>query len=378
MKNDELLKVINNYKEIIIFGAADIGLYLYDFIITNTNGRIVKLCDNSRKKWNEKNNIISVEQATAQYKRGIFLLTSSIYENTMKDQLLGLGILKDQIILAMTDEAIKYDTTQKKGKKARPLKKLQFEVDIVEHCNLNCKCCSQFSCIADEEFINLYRMSEDFARLGDLFAGQAERIYLIGGEPLLHPDIQQCMKIARTYFPIGKISVFTNGLLLMKCDETFWECCRNNRISIIVTKYPIALDYVSMIRKADLEKVELQFFGNSEDYKYMYNLGLDIDGKQDITNSFFNCVEANNCIKLRNGKLYTCTRPAAIYKFNKFFRMNLEVKKDDYIDIYDDINATEILDKLTHPIPFCRYCNLSGTRKAMKWGRTERKMEEWL
>lgn len=110
----------------------------------------------------------------------------------------------------------------------------------------------------------------------------------------------------------------------------------------------------------------------------MTNLGLDIEGKQDIFKSFIHCGEANNCIKLKDGRLFTCTRPAAVYKFNQFFGKNLEVVDEDFIDIYKAESKDEILRKLSSPIPFCRYCNVLGERRAMEWGRTSKNIEEWL
>ncbi len=33
--------------------------------------------------------------------------------------------------------------------------KIRFEVHITEHCNLNCKACNNFSCIATPEFVDV-------------------------------------------------------------------------------------------------------------------------------------------------------------------------------------------------------------------------------
>jgi hypothetical protein len=220
-------------------------------------------------------------------------------------------------------------------------------------------------------------MERDFGRLGSLFDGEAERIYLIGGEPLLHPDISDCMQIARRYFPKGVISIFTNGLLLKKMDGQFWETCRENNIGIIVTRYPINMDYEALESLVRNHGVEFELFGNSKDFKYMSNIGLDIEGKQNVEESFNHCAEANNCIKLRDGKLFTCTRPAAIYKFNRYFGTNLEVSPMDYIDIYKASSGEEILDFLSNPIPFCRYCNTINHRVAREWAHSDKSIEEW-
>lgn len=380
MLNKELLEKIKEELAVIIVGAGDIGKYLYQLLKEKYPNNTILICDNSHKKQGKVENyqIYSVEQMVMLFPKGLYLISSSIHEITIKTQLVDLGVSEKNIMLGITVEAQTYLSEKKRTIKFSQLNKIQFEVDITSHCNLNCKCCSQFSSIADEEYIDLEKMKQDFKRLGEIFNGEASRIYLIGGEPLLHPKIKECMKIARAYFQKGKISVFTNGLLLLKQDKGFWDICKENNISIIVTKYPISIDYKKIVEKVKEEKIEIIFFGESEDFKYMTNLGLDIEGKQDINRSFSNCGEANNCIKLKDGKLFTCTRPAAIYKFNKFFGENLEVTEKDYIDIYKEKSKEDILKKLANPIPFCRYCNILGERKAMKWGQTEKKIEEWL
>lgn len=379
MNNRELLVELRENETIVIFGCGIAGTYLYRYLKdTEWDGRIV-FCDNAREKHGTHGEyeVFGVDEAVSHFPGAVYLILNPIYEFVMKKQLREAGISEEQIILAQTDEVRDYVSMCKQKNKRQLLTEIQFEVDIVGHCNLNCKCCSQFSGIADEEYINPEVMEMDFKRLGELFGGTCKRIYLIGGEPLLHPQLEDCIKIARKYFPIGRISIFTNGLLLLKKDGRFWRACRENRISIIVTKYPIQLDYDKIMEKARQEQIEFEYFTTSQDFKFMTNLGLDIDGAQDIQCSFYNCVEANNCIKLKDGKLYTCTRPAAIYKFNKYFALDLQVSEEDYIDIYKARNKEEILEKMTRPIPFCRYCKVLDERKAMLWGQTEGKLEEW-
>lgn len=379
MLNEDLIGLVDKKEDIVIVGNGDIGKYLYDLLLAADGRAKIAICDNARSKqgYTGEYEVISVEKAVTLFPDALFLITSSIHENTIRNQLMELGIPKEHAILGITKEAQDYLAEKKRAVKQNPLQKLQFEVDVVSHCNLNCKCCSQFSCIAEEEYIDIHKMENDFKRLGELFDGEAKRIYLIGGEPLLHPQITTCMEIARRYFHKGEISVFTNGLLLLKCGEAFWRECRKSDISIIITKYPISLDYQKIMNKAEEEGIRFSFFGTSEDFKYMTNLALDIQGKQDVEKNFVSCAEANNCIKLRDGKLFTCTRPAAIYRFNRFFGKNLELSDEDSIDIYKERTREEILKKLAAPIPFCRYCNIFGERKASEWGQTERKIEEW-
>lgn len=380
MNNRELLGKLNESIVTVIFGCGVVGSYLYQCIKESGFNGCVVFCDNAKAKQGsfQDYEVYSVEKAAERFPDAVYLILNPIYADVMRQQLYQLGILEKQILYALTDEAEDYLMAYRRKRKERSLSELQFEVDIVSHCNLNCKCCSQFSCIAEEEYISTEVMERDFKRLGELFAGQCKRIYLIGGEPLLHPNLSVCMRIARTYFPKGEISVFTNGLLLLKQRDEFWQTCREQNISIIVTKYPVALNYEEIMDRAQKEQVVFKFFTTSEDFKFMINLGLDVDGTQDMEHSFFQCNEANNCIKLRDGKLYPCTRPAAIYRFNHYFGFDLEVCKADFIDIYEAVNKDEILKKLAEPIPFCRYCNVLKERNAMNWGKTEGKLEEWI
>lgn len=380
MKDVEVQSMAEHYSSIVIFGYGDIGKHLYYILKEKKEEAVLAYCDNicaKQGKYGEYE-VFSVEDAVEKFQNALFLITSKAHKENMENQLLGLNVHKDNIQFGVTEEAEDYVYRQRRKGKYAPMKLLQFEVDIVSHCNLNCKCCSQFSSIAGEEYIEPKDMEKDFRRLGELFHNEAGRIYLIGGEPLLHPDIIECMRIARRHFTKGQISVFTNGILLLQCSREFWLTCSDLGIDIIVTKYPVRIDYEAIKKKALEYHIGFDFFGTSQDFKYMTNLGLDIEGRQQIEDSFTHCIEANNCVKLKKGRLYTCTRPAAIYKFNQFFHTDLQESEEDSIDIYKAGTGKEILEFLAKPIPFCRYCNVHGKKTAMEWGKSEGKIAEWL
>ena len=385
MTNKEILEKINKSRNVVIVGAGIVGLYLKD-LITNEKGDVeIFLCDNSAKVREDVSkrtgiSVYTLEDTFKENPGASYIITSGPYREILEKQLIDIGVKPERIIFGVTDEAYSFLVNARKesNDKFTPMKKIQFEVDITGHCNLNCKCCSQFSCLCKSEYIDLREMRRDFERMGKLFGGECERIYLIGGEPLLHPDISECMQIAREYFPVGHIYVFTNGLLIHKQEESFWKSCREHDISVIMTKYPVRFDYKTVEKALRDNKVKFEYFGKSEDFKYMTNLGLDINGAQNADEAYARCTEANNCVKLRRGRLYTCTRPAVIHRFNSFFGTDLKVTESDSIDIYEVISAEDILKRLAMPIPFCRYCVREKDRKAMEWGVSEKAMDEWV
>lgn len=73
-------------------------------------------------------------------------------------------------------------------------KKLQFNIDIVNHCNLNCIGCGHFSPLATEYFLPVEEFKKDCERLNYLTNGDIERMEIMGGEPLLHPSIIEIIK----------------------------------------------------------------------------------------------------------------------------------------------------------------------------------------
>ena len=90
------------------------------------------------------------------------------------------------------------------------------------------------------------------------------------------------------------------------------------------------------------------------------------------------CGQANNCITLSNGRLFTCSFAPAVRHFNKYFKQNIQITEADYVNIYDDVTADEILQKITEPIPACRYCDKAGPVKIIQWKRSKREISEWV
>ena len=131
-----------------------------------------------------------------------------------------------------------------------PYGELFFEVHLAEHCNLNCAGCNHFSPLAEPEFTDPATLDKDFARLASLFGEKMSHINLLGGEPLLHPSLNECMQIARRHFPKTRITLVTNGLLLTRQKDEFWQTCRENQITIQVTRYPIKLDFDQMLENS--------------------------------------------------------------------------------------------------------------------------------
>lgn len=263
----------------------------------------------------------------------------------------------------------------------------QLCVDVVGHCNLNCKGCSHFSPLVKNEFLDKDTFVSDFKRLSTLFGNRIDVINLYGGEPLLHPSIEDYVRIARQCFPVHsspppliytKIVIITNGLLIKNMKPSFWNTYRECDVTISVSQYPIHADYETLLDYIEQRGVQCE--GNysmvSSSNQFESSM-IDLDGSQDNVKSFGRCGYANDCIALRYGKLYTCiTAAIAADRLNGYFGTNIESHPDDGIDIYSTSSADDILEFLAKPIPFCRYCENESPR-SFSWEISKCELQEW-
>jgi len=198
---------------------------------------------------------------------------------------------------------------------------------------------------------------------------------MLGGEPLLNPQITRLFEIARKYFPGTPISVLTNGTLLQRQETEFWESCKVNNIKITITKYPVKLEVEKIKETAQSYGVKLEILYENDERRF-WRRPIDLEGRQDIKSSFRRCFAANRCICLRNGKI-SC--PTALYTdyFNTYFDKKLAFTEKDYIDIYKVKTISEIFNFLSKPIPFCRYCDFRHIVFGMDWSVSKRELSEW-
>ncbi len=254
------------------------------------------------------------------------------------------------------------------------------DIHITDHCNLNCKSCTHFSPLAEEFYLDSDDFERDINRLSELTKGDIGTIFLLGGEPLLHPELIDFLPITRKAFPNSNIVIITNGILLPSQPDRFWKACRRSNVHIWVSKYTsLNIDYAKAESMAKKHSVSLFYTSTSENEqkeKVWLKYKIDPEGKQDWLDSFQHCA-IKNCVTLKKGKLYTCCTLAHIEHFNKYFNKNMEVSQYDYIDIYK-INTPEMIAKtMVRPVPFCRYCKPNDIESGI-WAQSKKEISEWI
>lgn len=189
---------------------------------------------------------------------------------------------------------------------------------------------------------------------------------------------------ARSIFPerdCTEVSIVTNGLLLPRMSDRFWQTCRDQGIVVRYTRYPIPADYEAAAARGAAFSVPVERYGRpGEEGKTLQFDPFDLEGRQDIEWNFRHCFHANKCIQVRNGRIYTCNIRAFADLFCRAFGVDLPLSDADSLELQADLTAEQIMTFLSRPIPFCRFCDIRHRDDGHLWRRCPGPAEihDWL
>ncbi len=376
-KIDEIIRGNN----VLIYGKGKVGKLFFQWLklhqIDNVSGFVVSGLDDEMICMGKP--VIEVGEVKQKFPDAIIIVcVGELYRQEVIQTLKEYNVVQ---YIALSDEMI--ESFSKNVLRLEPRKSLKYEVHITEHCNLNCRGCFHCSPLAKEEFLSVEEYEKDCNRLSELYQGNMECIELMGGEPLLHPEIIEFFRITRNCFKTGRVVLVTNGLLLLKMKEDFWIAAKKYNIELAPTKYPIRVDYDSIEKKAKEYGIPYYNFSMVVDEygnKLLENYHFDIEGDQSPEDNFYNkCYRGNYCITLSHGRIYSCAIGAHLHHFKNYFGLEkIQISDENSIDIYSAKDANEIAEFLTHPMPVCKYCKLTEEKRMIPFQQTNRNIEEWL
>jgi organic radical activating enzyme len=104
------------------------------------------------------------------------------------------------------------------------------EINAVLHCNLSCRGCSHASPAAARWFADPVVVERDLRLLSHV--ATTEHVRVLGGEPLLHPDLRGVLAAVRASGIRGRIRVVTNATRLHLAPWDWLECADEVHVSI--------------------------------------------------------------------------------------------------------------------------------------------------
>lgn len=374
-------------RNIIIWGYNDSGKYIADKLIED-HERVVCIVDNNLRYAGETYAnvpIYSFEAAkkeyfalpeicvliTAKRAKSIFQIIDIVSETGCNY----IGIVKPRVQKFNRDFYISKSSKEISwykfdGEQFNIIPRI--EVNLADGCNLNCKGCTHFSSIfSNEDIYNIEEYEIDLKALRKV--GEIVRLRLLGGEPLLLHNIEDYIRVSKNVCPESDIEIITNGTLVMRMQDTFFNTLRECDASLLISPYKPAMKYKDeILAKAKLHNCNIRYDDGCIE---VFSRQLTLENSHDKWKAESKC-SSRSCTFLRKGKLYKCPFDGLINEFFEFY--GIEKKLDNGFEIRGGKNAYSHIKNLAmQPIELCSYC--SEEPEMIPWSvQANPKLEEWL
>lgn len=241
------------------------------------------------------------------------------------------------------------------------------ELHISDKCNLNCKGCTHFSPLFDEIGANFEQKINDIKQLKKLFS-DIFRVDILGGEPLLNPELKKYVVTLREELPNSFIQIYTNGILIPKLQEDVLQAIYDYNIGVSISEYYPTHKMINDIIKR-LEEYNIRYRIAEYDSKQLFNKPISISTESKYPQK---CI-SDGCITVSNGMISRCPTLMYINKFNEVFHQNLPTDGIYRISDYND--GEQLLKDMKKEVPLCKHCIACD----MKWSvcEKEKKFEDF-
>lgn len=230
------------------------------------------------------------------------------------------------------------------------------EIHVAEHCNLNCKNCSMFCGLVETCDFPCYQEFEEGIKQLKNFFPHIKKFRIIGGEPLLNPELDKYICLIRNVYPYTDIRLISNGILVTKMSDQLIQTIIDNDVTFIVTQYISLKHSIDEINRF-LSKTGIRYIVTEAvlEFQKIYNAL----GDSDIDENFYRCHWKGSCATMYGTKIATCYVPFVIHYFSDKF--NLAIEETGRIDLMEEgLTAQEIIKRMHTPFDMCRYCAPKG------------------
>lgn len=223
------------------------------------------------------------------------------------------------------------------------------EMHVADFCNLNCKGCTHFSALFDRTLPDRERRIQDIRTLAKIFP-RILCFALMGGEPLLNPEIGDYLTETRELLPETEIQLVTNGLLLLTASDKIFHCLEENRITVSISEYAPTHERMHGIERR-LQSFNIDYVVRDYDIKQRFGKPLS---RKSVEASKRHCL-SYGCVNICDGKIARCPTVMYVEKLNQRF---LEFfPTDGILELSPTWDAKDLLLELQKQIPLCTHCS---------------------
>jgi organic radical activating enzyme len=231
------------------------------------------------------------------------------------------------------------------------------EVHVTDHCNMHCINCTMVAGLVKKPvFIDYDKTEADLRQLKKFF-DHIKIFRVLGGEPLLHPNLDRFLSCIRGFYPYTILKLSTNGTLVKKMNPQLLESLRKNRVLLGVSHYLSIANQIDSIHKF-LKENQIDHWVSPliTSFRKVYNAA----GTSDMDFMFKSCGwRRRGCETMWNGRIAACFVPFVIPYLSDYFDLNIPISGT--IDLYQDgLTTQKIRELLSTPFETCKYCAYQG------------------
>ncbi|MCR4675206.1 MAG: radical SAM protein [Lachnospiraceae bacterium] len=376
-------------RKIVIFGTGKGGKHLYHQCIDRDDIEVVAFLDNNIKGSLFDIPVYHPNTFFEKYEKDSYeyYITAGA-QKTVKIMLDILQEVAVQNVYLLYDVAGKNEISLFKGNEmdSRWVHKIHFEeirptihyfeVPITDKCNLNCRGCI-FGCNSaqmENNHVPKEQIIKDIRRMSELFC-DVPWIRILGGEPLMHPDLIEILREVRNSFPDSEVDLCTNGLLVPHLDDASLMRLKELRVTIHVSGYPPTEKMEKQINET-LSQAGLPYtYLNRPEFFKFYTLEPIHAMREN-----FDLCPTSGCWEVYRGKIMRCSAVIAVEKLNKQFGTEYQVVENvDWFSLYDDQwDGIKLKNALSHASHCCKYCDLNNKEMFEWFNGGEPKLEDYI
>lgn len=230
------------------------------------------------------------------------------------------------------------------------------EVNLTEHCNLSCAGCNHSSPHLPTRFMGLEDFRQDLEALSKVL--HVRELRLVGGEPLLHPQLIDFLRIAEKSVFCDIVTITTNGILLDQMSDELWGLIDH----MIVSVYPgVKLRMNSREVKEAASKHGTAVFLKDTPEFMLGVLNSPIQDKGLVQSLYLRCKIAYEwgCHTVHEGRYYKCTVAPFLETRLGARGVRFKNKEVDGISLHNNPNLRDDLERYIssrEPLAACTYC----------------------
>jgi organic radical activating enzyme len=120
------------------------------------------------------------------------------------------------------------------------------EIALTKSCNLKCEHCSLFNPLRNGIFSKEFILNfiNQWSKKID-----PKKIFLLGGEPLLHPNYEEIVFATRNAWIQSSVIIITNGILLPKVRNEFLKLMSENKIEFRISRHINTNNYNNKLKE---------------------------------------------------------------------------------------------------------------------------------